>query len=78
MPLVWAGMEEAMAQPEPSPTSASFNIPEDPMDGAASAITKDMKPMLGFLPPPERRDANLLRARKSKGGKKNAMRAAGS
>ena len=76
MPLIWAGMEEAQQMNQASPTSASFRIDEDVVEENGAPVAKDLKPMLGFLPPPERRDAHLLRARKSKGGKKNAMRAA--
>ena len=70
-------MEEAQQAVQASPTSASFKIEEDQAEEGAAPVMKDLKPMLGFLPPPERRDANLLRARKSKGGKNAGMRAAG-
>ena len=80
MPLILAASEEALEQErqkvQASPTSPSFKVDdagqaEDPDVAAA----KNMKPMLGFLPPLERRDAHLLRARKSKYSKKTAMRA---
>ncbi|KAL5527555.1 hypothetical protein ACEPAG_6356 [Sanghuangporus baumii] len=71
MPLTWAGYHDAAAAP-PSPTSSSQQL-EEP--GASREDTKDLKPMLGFLPPPEKRDAQLLRARKSRSGKKGAIRA---
>ncbi|EJD01268.1 uncharacterized protein FOMMEDRAFT_110956 [Fomitiporia mediterranea MF3/22] len=71
MPLTWAGANEGGFAPA-SPASVNRDIEE-------SSISKDeakeMKPMLGFLPPPEKRDASLLRARKSRSGKKGAYRA---
>ena len=73
MPLKWAGYHDAAPQLT-SPTMNEFDdssiIKEETKDD-----TKDMKPMLGFLPPPEKRDSQLLRARKSRTGKKGTFRA---
>ncbi|OCB90848.1 hypothetical protein A7U60_g1871 [Sanghuangporus baumii] len=69
MPLTWAGYHDT-APPPPSPTSSSQQLEEA---GVPKEDTKDLKPMLGFLPPPEKRDTQLLRARKSRGGKKGAI-----
>ena len=71
MPIQWAGFHDPNAPPA-SPTSSSQQLEEVavPKDD-----TKDLKPMLGFLPPPDKRDATLLRARKSRSGKKGAFRA---
>ena len=59
----------------PSMLSAQLDVDDTASQEAPVSGGRDMRPMLGFLPPVERRDAHLLRARKSKGGKKAAMRA---
>ena len=80
MPLVIAASEEALEKErqkmQASPSSPSFKGDDaDQADDPDVVAAKNMKPMLGFLPPLERRDAHLLRARKSKYSKKTAMRA---
>jgi hypothetical protein len=77
MPLIWANRDGQSPDLNKSPSMFSAQLDVDDAAGpdAIAPGSRDLKPMLGFLPPPERRDAHLLRARKSKGGKKAAMRA---
>lgn len=74
MPITWAGLHDAQHQP----TSPTMNEFDDTMSVTKEDVkedVKDMKPMLGFLPPPEKRDPQLLRARKSRTSKKGTFRA---
>ena len=55
-----------------SPLSATrFGLEDQGDDASAQDVRdlKDLKPMLGFLPPPDKRSSKLLRPRKSKGRK---------
>ncbi|KAI5124783.1 hypothetical protein M0805_005417 [Coniferiporia weirii] len=73
MPIVYTNADSASTQqfsPPMSPASPEAEESDEP----APASTEDLKPMLGFLPPPDKRSSTLLRARKSK-GRKGAFRA---
>lgn len=74
MPITWAGHHDAAPQPT-SPTMNEFDDTISMTKEDVKEDAKDMKPMLGFLPPPEKRDAHLLRARKSRTSKKGTFRA---
>lgn len=79
MPIALVDEQNPIEQPM-SPTSAMVGgegadgeLEEDaPITGAE---TREFKPMLGFLPPPEKR-TTMLRVRKSK-GHKGAFKASG-
>ncbi|KAH8118525.1 Mechanosensitive ion channel-domain-containing protein [Phellopilus nigrolimitatus] len=70
-PIVYTDIGKDGAKPSTSPTSATNGELEEaaPADTVAA---NDLKPTLGFRPPPDKRSSTLLRARKSKG--KNAFR----
>lgn len=72
MPIIWSDPNTGKA-PIPSPTSAVFDD-DAPNDNDEKSEMIEMKPMLGFQPPPGKRNNALLRARKSKGGKKAAFK----
>ena len=69
--------------PTELPTSPTTAIPGGEAEGGeieesapVMGDAKDLKPMLGFLPPPEKRSP-LLRTRKTRKGRKGAFKAAG-
>lgn len=74
MPVVFVGATDSQGEMPMSPTSAVTGENEDvaPLEAAEA---KELNPMLGFLPPPEKRTA-LLRVRKRK-GRKDAFKASG-
>ena len=71
MPVTYVGEDEANVDSAGSSTAAHKFGLEEPVDGSSTTdlALKDLKPMPGFLPPPDKRSSKLLRARKSKGRK---------
>ena len=80
MPLAF--LDEA--SPVDLPTSPTTAMPGGEDEGGeieesvpvVGADTKDLKPVLGFLPPPEKRKT-ALRVRRTRKGRKEAFKVAG-
>lgn len=77
LPVSYIGEDDTKSDLGASPISATkFGLDEQGDDASAQDAKdlRDLKPMLGFLPPPDKRSSKILRPRKSK-GRKGAFRA---